>query len=414
MVRWTIALIDKYGALVLAGWLMLTAYRIMTAWHADMAGLYVAAHAFANGHPELMYPTPDRQVGTTPEAWLPLLASFGYSDAVTYPYVYPPIWAALLAPLTIVMPIQAFLPFTALLQAGLFFASVRIVHHLVGSFMPWPRWALISTPILATSTASVAALSLNQPQITLTFFALLATLLLIRGSSIRAGILFALPAAIKLSPIVFVVVLLATRKWRAGTAMIGTVLALVLLDLVIGGGRLNHDFITKISTLADYTVSSRLSINIGPILHGWFVGGENAFETIPAGGYTALTPAWLTVVSIAALLVTTCWLVIVTGAQDSATRVVSLSFGLMLIIALFGQFGWAHYYLGPLMALPMLLDPRLPRSALVVFAAALVVCSVSFMLRAPLELTQALPFLTYASFLALIACRPTARRAHPQ
>ena len=79
-----LALIDKYGGLVLAGWLALMAYRIMTAWHADMAGLYIAAHAFATGHPELVYPTPGYHVGGTPAAWLPRTSIGTFCDGTQF------------------------------------------------------------------------------------------------------------------------------------------------------------------------------------------------------------------------------------------------------------------------------------------------------------------------------------------
>ena len=86
-------------------------------------------------------------------------------------------------------------------------------------------------------------------------------------------------------------------------------------------------------------------------------------------------------------------------------RIVSLSIGLTLIVALFGQFGWVHYYLAPLMVVPMLLGPNRARSAILLLIAMLIVCSMWFMYRAPWQLTQSLPFTCYFSLLLLLALR---------
>ena len=141
----------------------------------DLSALYMAGHFYGLGQFDLIYATPAIFFDGTPEAWLPHLEGLGLEREIPLPYVYPPIWAALAAPLTEVLtPTQFFQLIGTILIASIA-GSVILAWKLAEKFaLPLWSWVLISTAIIATSVIAFTAVMHLQVQIFVTFLTLLA------------------------------------------------------------------------------------------------------------------------------------------------------------------------------------------------------------------------------------------------
>jgi alpha-1,2-mannosyltransferase len=133
------------------------------------------------------------------------------------PFVYPPFAAVLFAPL-------ALLPL-GLLKALWTGAGIALLGYVVHRCAPragWPVVALLA--VLATALDPVRT-TLYLGQINIVLLALVAGDLLGRPGSRLRGVGVGLAAAVKLTPLLFVVYLVATRRWRAAATALVTFVA---------------------------------------------------------------------------------------------------------------------------------------------------------------------------------------------
>ena len=394
--------VDRFGQYAFALWLIVTGYGALGLWQGDMAGIFMAARFVADGHPELIYAANAGLVSETPDAWLPALTALGKADVSTFPYVYPPLWAMIFAPLAGHIQIQTLLNGALILQLCLYFWSVRLAWLLVGQFMPWGRWALIALPISAFAGAPVIALLLNQPQITISFLILLATYQLVLAREIRAGLVLALAASIKLTPLIFILLFPALRRWRGLAAMIGGLALMAGLGVILAGPDLTLAFAARAKDLSEQTILSRIAYNIGPILLQLLPGDVTILKAFPDASFVALTPPVLKALSGAVLLALLALALWLTRHHDPQARAFELATALTLIAALAGPIGWIHYYLGPTLLLPGLLRAGNPVGVWAFVLCAAIVLSFAFMLNAPIHLAFILPTVVYAACLMLV------------
>ena len=351
MMNAVLAFADRFGAVALAVWLVVLAAIAFPTWHPDMAGLYMGGRFFALGQLDLIYPLSFPMVAETPQEWLPELTALGHTSDVAFPFVYPPIWGAFIAPPTMLLSVGAFMKIALCVQVGLLFLSARLAHQIAGGFISSGRWA----------------------------------------------------AATVLVRVLLVVALIATGRWRALGAMLATIGALVALSFLVCGTELNARFIDASARLAQSTVSARITYNLSPILMALSPTDPDIIREIGMGGYVAVTPAWTRLLTSILVVVGTVLLVIATRKRHPDTKIVALVTGLSLIIALLGPFGWVHYFLLSTLMLPVLLDPRFPRMARALFCVGLVVPSAQLALLAPLFVAQLLPFAYFLGVLVFFA-----------
>ncbi|MGA2753428.1 MAG: glycosyltransferase family 87 protein [Terracidiphilus sp.] len=128
-----------------------------------------------------------------------------------YAYVYPPTLADLLVPFTFVSVSTALhawyvLNIAALAGAGIFF--VRTPGQELSRYVaPFIFYLFVSTP-------TVDCLLYGQVPILLLFLMVCGINLYVRGNKYSAGLFFALAAAIKLTPLVVVIPLIAWGDWK--------------------------------------------------------------------------------------------------------------------------------------------------------------------------------------------------------
>ena len=324
----------------------------------DLSALYMSAHFYAQGQFDLIYATPEIFFDGTPEAWLPHLGDLGLSGEIPLPYVYPPIWAALAAPLTeILTPTQFFQLIGTILIASIA-GSVILAWKLAEKFaLPLWSWVLISTAITATSVIAFTAVMHLQVQIFVTFLTLLAFVFYAKGHSTSAGMTLALAAALKLSPAGFVLIFLFDRNWRAATAFALTGGVVGAFSLILAGTDLHFAFLAAIAEassgfyICSITVSADVFLHLAHGLSGLTEALDMTATKIFIAEPASLIKAANKVLLIAALV----WLIRATTALPPAQKLVTRLFCLSLLINLFGPLGWMHYYLLQLFLLPALL-----------------------------------------------------------
>jgi alpha-1,2-mannosyltransferase len=141
------------------------------------------------------------------------------------PFVYPPFAAVLFAPL-------ALLPLDLLkvLWTGAGIALLAYVVHRCAPRAGWPVVVLIA--VVATALDPVRT-TLYLGQINIVLLALVVGDLLGRPGSRLRGVGVGLAAALKLTPLLFVVYLAATRRWRAAGTALATFVAAAGLGFLL-------------------------------------------------------------------------------------------------------------------------------------------------------------------------------------
>jgi alpha-1,2-mannosyltransferase len=397
-----IDLIDRYGGWILAAWIIFTGYTAFDVWQGDMAGIFMAAHFYAAGQFDLIYASNSGVVSEAPAVWLPALTEMGKANVSTFPYVYPPLWASLLSPLTQVLSVQGLLNGALIVQLALYGWAIWLAWDLTGRIMPWGRWAVLAVPLSTLMGAPFIALLLNQPQITISFLILLATRQLVLGRDMRAGLILALAAGIKLTPLVFLLLFPVLRRWRGLAAMVAGLVVIAVLGVMMAGPDMTRAFVERAAALSNQTMASRITYNIAPLLIPLMPGEVEVVKSFGDASFVATTPPLLKVVTLAILLALLALSVHLTRALDPARRAFVLATAFTLITALAGPIGWVHYYLGPTLLLPGLLAPTYPRWVKFYLVVAAMCLSATFMLSAPMDLAIGLPALTYLVFTAIL------------
>ena len=323
-------------------------------WSADLSALYMAAKAVSVGAAGAIYDvSPSVYDDSPPASWAALLAEMGESGRVTFPYLYPPLWAHLMAPIAAVVAPLAF------------FKGALAIHVAALAASPRLGWRAAQTTGIARGTAvalglglalvSVAgttALAQNQAQITVGFLVLAALALWASGHSRTAGGLLALAASLKLAPAFFGLLFLIRGDWRAVGAMVGCGAALLAASLMMGGPEAHGVWLARLDALDAATVLSH--VNYAPEMLLYQI--DQALRGV--ADQNLPTPAWVNLVPKIALLAT---LGAVIARRDLPNGVLALA--LSLAVALFGPLSWVHYFIVPMMLLPALFLVLPARSA---------------------------------------------------
>ncbi|WP_172293374.1 glycosyltransferase family 87 protein [Pseudoruegeria sp. HB172150] len=355
----------------------------------DMSGFYMSGWLYAHGLYDLIYATPDYFFGGTPPDWMEPLEQVGLYGNEVLPYVYAPLWAAVLSPIAgATDPLTFFRVFDVVL-VGLMVASVFVAWRLARRWaIPLWGWTALSTVALATSVTAYIALAQLQPQIVVAFLCLVAFERYGAGKPVAAGICLAFAAALKLTPAGLALIFLLDRNWRALGAFAVVGLLLAGLSLIIAGPDLHFAYLDSLMAAGQGIHITAVTYNIEVLLQAISsaLGFTPAFDPWQRGIRLLETPFLMTVVSKALLLAALVWMVRATAALPSDKRLVARLFLLSMLLALFGPLGWAHYYLLPLFLLPSLIGLLPVRLAGWTIAAFLVVASWPVMLGVALTI----------------------------
>jgi len=342
------------AAVILCLWAAVVVWLRWDVWAPDLSALLIAGWLWEHGQAEVIYAMPPGFFGGAAPEWSEAMALMGVAGAQTYPYLYPPIWAVLVAPLTKLWSIQALMNGALLVQVPLLAGSVVLAGRLAKpKGLSWTLWALWGVAVLSLSAPAYLAVMHNQPSILMGFVILLAFERLAAGRPVAFGALIAVAAAIKLSPALFILAALMTRSGRAVAAFGVAGAGLGLASVVIAGWPAHEAMLTSVATVSGHTLMIALNLSLQSVLGQVLLQPE----VLPA---SAVTPMVLNLISRAAVVIVAGLLLWRAHRWTPAQRPLGALLGLSLVIWLLGPLGWLHYYVVPLLVLPglALMIPR--------------------------------------------------------
>ncbi len=344
----------------------------------DTTAIYYAAKSWSVGAKDLIYvPGPLPFLAEPPQQWVDWAGAETWTEAVFFtPYLYPPLWAVLFAPLAATVP------------SVVFFNGALTLFILATLWMVWlswrftqPRqlspvaWTGLSFLFLIGTAPGYMSYGLGQPQVLVAAVTLAAFVALANGRDITAGGLLALAAAAKLSPALLVVVFVMEKRWRAlgAFAVIGA--ALGGLSLALAGWPLHAELLEKLSEIESRVLVSRINAGLelvlfqaGELVAGradWIIGTPRV--EIEAGWITVVTRLFL-ILGLGAIW----W-----GSRDVAPRlrIWLRLLGVLMVTLVANPLAWVHYLVLPFVMLPGLFEVMDRRAASRVIAVIFVLFS---------------------------------------
>ena len=348
-------------------------------WAVDLSALYFAGYFFCAGDLAQVYAAPPEVIGSQmPPAWVAAVAATGHGDEQTYPFIYPPWVAVLMAPVARFDP-QSAMNANLLINVVLTLGSIGLAWRIIGvSAMSFPIWVLISLALVVPGVPLISAVLLGQTQILVFFLCLLAFERYIAGWFIAAGIALALAACIKITPAAFVLIFLFDRNRRALAAFLLTGAAMLAISIAVAGVGLHQTYLAHLGTINAHIYASFFAFSFETFLFETLNALRGTAPLHVENEYIFAKPGWISAVSKLGLLIATGVLWRVTRGDGAHRRTAARLLGLALIVALFAPLGWAHYYLLALFLLPGVLTWMPLRRAMVLLLSVAVTLSLPF------------------------------------
>ena len=365
--------------ILLVSWAAITIAGYWDEWPPDLAGLYLAGHSYANGNFDLVYAAPDGFFGPSVESWTKLAAELGHPGESFFPFVYPPIWAALAAPLTQMLSPLDFFNLFYVIHITMMALSVVLTYRIIRPETPMVVWSAISCAMLFISLIATLALHHNQLQITVTFFILLAIERYSAGKSVYAGMALAIAAAIKITPALLGLIFLLDRDFRAAITTAVAGLALLALSFIVAGPQLHWIFIERVNEISEAIAVMRVNNALEAFIYqiGTFLSGTAVTSTERYPDFATPEPLWVSIPTKLAFIAGLALVVWRTWNLNLQDRLRMLPLGIILITTLCAPLAWNHHYLPVLFLLPVALVLFRPARAIVFLAAIMALTSIS-------------------------------------
>ena len=328
-------------------------------WFQDMGAGWVAATFFANDMPEHMYDAPDQFFqGQMPDSWADAAFAAGApNDVSLVPYVYPPLWAALIAPVTKISSAQAFFTLSQVFQLLALVGAMFLVRRIYKTGHPLAAFFAVSCALLYLSLPSRVALAQNQPQILVTVLTIFAFARYGAGRSLQAGFLLAMASAIKLAPAAFILIFLFDRDLRAAITFFLSLVGFLMLSVVITGWDNHTVFLERVQQFDAHLVVNAYNHSLS-VVWAQFSDWKTVSAALPVEGPMLLleqpkvTGMMLKVVFFGFCLT----LLFRTRGMRPDMQLAIRLLGLGIMLGLTAPVGWVHYYLLPILLLPCLLN----------------------------------------------------------
>lgn len=347
---------DLAISIVLLGlWATYSVIQHWNTWPPDLASVYMAARFFDMGSYDLVYASSEHM-----SVWRPELAAMGRPDVSVFRFLYPPLWVAVVGPLTRLSP-EAFFNIFYIYHHAVLAISVILAFRIIRPIIPLYVWTLTSIGLLSISLIAVLALHHNQFQITLTFFTLLAFERYRSGAMIMAGAALAVAAAIKITPAALGLIFLLDRQYRAAIATVVAGIVLLALSVTLAGVDLHFDFLNSLQTISNRVSVEIINWNIESYLMQLAsLISDQPLGPAPLSNLKFAKPVWVTVTTY--LIFTVGLIAVILRTKDQPNLRLM---GLILLITLTAPLAWVYHYLTILLLLPIVfVYMPLPRAVL--------------------------------------------------
>lgn len=331
----------------------------------DLRATWLAGHFFATGELNQIY-SPDTKLFTMKpaESWVQFEATNGYEGNL-YPYIYPPLWAALMGWLVPLTSFESLVSIASVVNHILLAWMGYLAWRASGSRLSKESYLLLVLACLWLSVSGLVALLQNQPQILVSLLMVACVERLRAGHFSAAGACLALAAAIKVYPALFAILFFNKDHRRAllSFAVAGSLLA--ALSILLAGWPLHVQFLHQLSAISNTVLMTSLNFTFDSVIGQLFF-----FEdwmrvdaaSIPAGGpksgvWRILEKGALwRLISLVGTVLSLAVISRMIGRANANQRYGILWPAAFVIFALFGSISWAYHYLPALAFLPILLD----------------------------------------------------------
>ncbi len=153
---------------------------------------------------------------------------YAVDGRTTFPFLYPPLAAVLMAPFSLFGPAFSVLCIV-LVNLASWWVAVTLSDRLSGDKGP-KAWWVVALPSLLSASVIAETFNFGQPNLMLLALMLAGLALLQSERPWSAGVTFALAASLKAFPVAILPYLLWRRRWRAAAAMaigVGVLLLIV-------------------------------------------------------------------------------------------------------------------------------------------------------------------------------------------
>ncbi|MEM8591261.1 MAG: glycosyltransferase family 87 protein [Pseudomonadota bacterium] len=369
----------------------------------DISALYLGGWLAAAGQAELLYAaTPSFLGEPVAPGWVAASEAAGFERAVVA-YVYPPIWAALVAPLTAVLGPAGFANLFSAAGLSAYALSGVAVWRLCRPSMGLPAFLGVAFGLSLFSLAFLFAWALVQPQLIVIALILWSAERLARGRQRAAGLLLGLAAAIKVMPILLIVLFVAERQWRAALWAVGTSGLIAAISVFVVGWPAHAAFLEAGALLNGATLLYGGNLTFGVLAHALFYPG--AIESFPPNNTFVPTRLWLDL--LAKVVMAGAAMATLLGTRHlGAQRIPARLLLLLVSFTFFAPLAWSHYY-APVLLLTLGFWGTLPARMV-----ALTVSAALAMMFAPLgnwlaQLPGDLPVMQIYMALMLALCMTT-------
>ena len=329
----------------------------------DLQATWLAGHFFAQGAMDQIYPGETELFTMLPPThWWPYLEAEGRHGSV-FPYIYPPLWAAISGVLSDRTTIDGFQVAASVVNPLLMGAMFLIAGRMSGAReLQLLFHCVFGLAVMLIVWPGAVALEQNQPQILVSFLILFAFERDRAGAARTAGSILALAAAIKLYPAVFALVWLAGRRWNSALSFIVVGALLGGLSVLLTGWTLHQVFLGQVNAVRETVLVSNLSYGFDAAIAQLFfaddftfvAGLDNPDGTVaPAGWFILQKSAVWSACSTVALC-----LVLIAAMYRQIRNPDPFDLPVLVIaVALVSPLSWGYHYLPALAFLPVLL-PR--------------------------------------------------------
>lgn len=332
----------------------------------DLRALWLAGVFFPSGDPSLVYAVSDGVFSMEPpDIWIETVRAEGI-DAPVYPFIYPPLWAWVMSWVVPLTTMQGFAHAFAILNPCLIILSALLAMRIALPSFPRPVFFAVSLGIALTGIVFLLALAENQPQILVTFLILLGIERVRFGSPVAGGLAMALAASIKLYPVIFALIWLASGEKRATAVFAIFGGALGVCSLALAGWPLHAVFLSELSAISNTIFMSRANFSLDPLLGTVLLAQSEItmVDTALSGGdtnwlYASKSAVWQmasTVVQLATLA-----LLLFMARRTKMADPLLWPF-VFIAVAWVSPLSWLYHYMAMFLFLPALFD-RLGRNA---------------------------------------------------
>lgn len=413
----------KFGLGICAlvfGFTVLSIWRFWGSHSPDLLATWLAGHFYGQGALDQVYPGDTRLFTMLPpDRWWPYLQTQGWDKSV-FPFVYPPLWAALASVITPFVSMEGFRLGASLINPALMALMVVLAGRAMGQrdralFI----FTAVGLAIMWLTLPGGVALEQNQPQVLVSFLLVLAIERDRAGAHTTAGAALAFAAAIKLYPALIALLWLASGRNRSTLSFVIAGALLAGLSVALAGWPLHSAFLHQISVIKDSVLLTAFTYGLDPTLAQIFApdslefiaGLDNSPAAQSARGWTVMAkpPLW-SIASTAALLALMLFGTIHLRRNDPNAAIWA---ALLAGIALISPLSWGYHYLPALAFAPAVVagfGPRWGGFLLAIILAPISTPGLDLMLRLPNPTETAQMAGTGAMILLCTALLATARR----